>query len=48
MNVECDEVVALDIYRKTGQSGVRVSKIGSRWIVGFNEHAIERELSRGS
>ncbi len=35
-----------DIQRKTGQTGVPVIKIGSKWIVGFDQPAIERELSR--
>lgn len=46
INVERDEKAARDIQRKTGQSGVPVIKIGSRWIVGFDRPAIERELSR--
>jgi len=48
INVERDEAAARDIRRKTGQGGVPVIKIGSKWIVGFDRPAIERELSRGS
>ncbi len=48
INVERDQAAARDIQRKTGQSGVPVIKIGSRWIVGFDRPAIERELSRSS
>jgi glutaredoxin 3 len=48
VNVERDPEAARDIARKTGQMGVPVIKIGSRWIVGFDKPAIERELSRAS
>lgn len=48
INVERDQAAARDIQRKTGQNGVPVIKIGSRWIVGFDRPAIERELSRNS
>jgi glutaredoxin 3 len=34
------------VARKTGQTGVPVIKIGSKWIVGFDKPAIERELAR--
>ncbi len=46
INVERDASAARDIARKTGQTGVPVIKIGSKWIVGFDKPAIERELSR--
>ncbi len=39
--MERDPDAARDIVRKTGQTGVPVIKIGSRWIVGF-----DKELSR--
>jgi glutaredoxin 3 len=32
--------------RKTGQTGVPVIKIRSKWIAGFDKPAIERELAR--
>jgi hypothetical protein len=32
--------------RKTGQTGVPVIKIGSRWIVGFDKERIDKELAR--
>lgn len=48
VNVERDERAARDIQKKTGQTGVPVIKIGSRWIVGFDKSAIERELARRS
>jgi glutaredoxin 3 len=35
-----------DIVRKTGQTGVPVIKIGSRWFVGFDKEQIEKELAR--
>ncbi len=46
INVERDAQAARDIQKKTGQTGVPVIKIGSKWIVGFDQPAIERELSR--
>ena len=46
INVERDASAAHDIARKTGQTGVPVIKIGSKWIVGFDKPAIERELAR--
>jgi len=44
--VEPDEDSGRDIVRKTGQKGVPVIKIGSRWIVGFDKDQIEKELAR--
>jgi len=35
-----------DLVRKTGQRGVPVIKIGSRWIVGFDKEQIDKELAR--
>ncbi|CAN5182546.1 glutaredoxin family protein [soil metagenome] len=46
INVERDAQAARDMQKKTGQTGVPVIKIGSKWIVGFDQPAIERELSR--
>ncbi len=46
INVERDASAARDIQKKTGQTGVPVIKIGSKWIVGFDQPAIERELVR--
>jgi glutaredoxin 3 len=46
VNVERDQQAARDIVRKTGQTSVPVIKIGSSWIVGFDERCIDRELSR--
>jgi len=46
INVERDQQAARDIARKTGQSGVPVIKIGSRWIVGFDKERIHKELTR--
>ena len=34
--------------KKTGQIGVPVIKIGNKWIVGFDQPRIERELARSS
>jgi glutaredoxin 3 len=46
VNVERDQAAARDIVRKTGQTGVPVIKIGSKWIVGFDKERIEKELAR--
>src|SRR5918995_2707394 len=46
INIERDADAARDIVRKTGQTGVPVIKIGSRWIVGFDKEQIDRELAR--
>jgi len=45
-NIERDADAARDIVRKTGQTGVPVIKLGSRWIVGFDKEQIDRELAR--
>ena len=46
VNIERDPKAGQDLLRKTGQMGVPVIKIGSRWIVGFDQSAIEKELAR--
>jgi glutaredoxin-like YruB-family protein len=46
INIERDAAAARDIVRKTGQMGVPVIKIGSRWIVGFDKEQIDKELAR--
>ena len=46
INIERDPEAARDIVRKTGQAGVPVIKIGSKWIVGFDRERIEKELAR--
>ena len=46
INIERDPDAARDIARKTGQSGVPVIKIGSKWIVGFDQQRIDKELAR--
>ena len=48
INVERDADAAREIVRKTGQTGVPVIKIGSRWIVGFDKEQIDRELARNA
>lgn len=48
IDVERDPEAARDLARKTGQTGVPVIKIGSKWIVGFDQPRIERELERAS
>lgn len=46
INIERDPKAAQDLIRKTGQTGVPVVKIGSEWIVGFDQSRIDRGLSR--
>jgi glutaredoxin 3 len=46
INIERDLDAARDIVRKTGQTGMPVIKIGSKWIVGFDRERIEKELAR--
>ncbi len=46
VNIERDPKAAQDLLKKTGQMGVPVIKIGSRWIVGFDRPPIEKELAR--
>ena len=46
VNVARDASAARDLQKKTGQTGVPVIKIGSKWIIGFDKHAIEKELAR--
>ena len=48
VNVEKDPGAARNLVRRTGQTGVPVLKIGSRWIVGFDRARIESELGRAS
>ncbi len=45
MNVACDQKVATKLVRKTGQMGVPVMEVGSRWIVGFDRGDIDRALA---
>jgi glutaredoxin 3 len=47
VNLERDPEAARDVVRKTGQTGVPVIKIGTRWIVGFDKERIEKELRLG-
>ena len=47
VNLERDPEAARDVIRKTGQTGVPVFKIGTRWIVGFDKERIEKELGLG-
>lgn len=46
VNVARDASAARDLQKKTGQTGVPVIKIGSKWIIGFDKPAIEKELAR--
>ncbi len=44
VNVERDASAARTIQKQTGQTGVPVIKIGSKWIVGFDKEKIDRSL----
>lgn len=46
VRVDLDERASRDLYRKPGQFGVPVTKIGGKWIVGFDHDAIVRGLAR--
>jgi len=46
INIERDPDAARDIVRKTGQKGVPVIKLGSKWIVGFDKERMDKELAR--
>ncbi|MDQ3913155.1 MAG: glutathione S-transferase N-terminal domain-containing protein [Actinomycetota bacterium] len=46
VNIERDPKAAQDLVKKTGQMGVPVVKVGSKWIVGFDQPRIEKELAR--
>jgi glutaredoxin-like YruB-family protein len=45
VNVARDQKSAMEVVRKTGQMGVPVIKIGSKWIVGFDRAGIDRALA---
>ena len=45
IDIERDTDAGRDIVRKTGQRGVPVIKIGSRWIVGFDREQVDKELA---
>jgi glutaredoxin-like YruB-family protein len=44
VNVSEDREAAAEIVRKTRQQGVPVIKIGERYIVGFDQNAIDSAL----
>jgi glutaredoxin 3 len=46
VDIERDPKAAQDLVKKTGQMGVPVIKISNRWVVGFDQARIERELAR--
>ena len=46
VNIEKNPDAARDLVRKTGQTGVPVIKIGARWIVGFDQPRIDKELAK--
>lgn len=48
VDVERNPKAAREVVRRTGQNGVPVVKIGGRWIVGFDQRAIDSELDRNA
>jgi len=44
INVSTDRSGAMEMIRKSGQSGVPVIDIGGTIIVGFNQEAIDKTL----
>jgi glutaredoxin-like YruB-family protein len=45
VDVAADREAAMDMVKKTGQMGVPVTKIGDRYIVGYNPEAIDEEIA---
>ncbi len=45
VDVSRDQAAARDIARRTGQMGVPVIQIGSRFVIGFDRPKIEKLLS---
>jgi glutaredoxin-like YruB-family protein len=48
INVARDRKAATEMVRRSGQMGVPVIKIGSKWIVGFDRAGIDRALAARS
>ncbi len=44
INVGEDQEAAMEMIRATGQQGVPQTKIGDKWVVGFNKPKIEALL----
>ncbi len=46
VDVSTDREAAMEMVKKTGQMGVPVTKIGERFIVGYNPEAIDEEIAK--
>jgi glutaredoxin-like YruB-family protein len=46
VDVSTDREAAMEMVKKTGQMGVPVTKIGEKFIVGYNPEAIDEEIAK--
>jgi len=46
IDVAADRESAMEMVKKTGQMGVPVTKIGDKYIVGYNPEAIDEEIAK--
>lgn len=46
IDVAADREAAMEMVKKTGQMGVPVTRIGEKYIVGYNPEAIDEEISK--
>ncbi len=46
IDVAADREAAMEMVKKTGQMGVPVTKIGEKYIVGYNPEAIDEEITK--
>lgn len=44
VNISGDKAAAMEVVKKTRQMGVPVVQIGEKYIVGYNQPEIEKEL----
>jgi glutaredoxin 3 len=48
VDVAADRAAAMEMVKKSGQMGVPVTRIGEKYIVGYNTEAIDAELAKES
>ena len=46
IDVAVDREAAMEMVKKTGQMGVPVTKIGEKYIVGYNPEMIDEEIAK--
>jgi glutaredoxin-like YruB-family protein len=46
IDVASDREAAMEMVKKTGQMGVPVTRIGEKYIVGYNPEAIDEEIAQ--